>query len=64
MPVKDSTGEWTEPDDDLDVWAASKPADDDGQRWKGVVGVDVEPALDANLFRVLEWGGMEVLAGQ
>jgi hypothetical protein len=29
--------------------------------WKDVVGVDVERASDVSLFRVLEWGGMEVL---
>ncbi|KZV86605.1 ubiquitin-domain-containing protein [Exidia glandulosa HHB12029] len=28
--------------------------------WKDVVGVDARMAHDANLFRVLEWGGMEV----
>ncbi|KAJ7121367.1 hypothetical protein C8R44DRAFT_919708, partial [Mycena epipterygia] len=30
-------------------------------RWRALVGVDVERALDPALFRVLEWGGMEVL---
>jgi hypothetical protein len=29
--------------------------------WTDVVGVDVERALDVGLYRVLEWGGMEVL---
>jgi hypothetical protein len=29
--------------------------------WTDVVGVDVERALDGSLYRVLEWGGMEVL---
>jgi hypothetical protein len=29
--------------------------------WTQIVGVDVEKAEDEKLFRVLEWGGMEVL---
>jgi hypothetical protein len=29
--------------------------------WKDVVGVDLDQALDVSLYRVLEWGGMEVL---
>jgi hypothetical protein len=29
--------------------------------WTRVVGVDVAKAADVGLFRVLEWGGMEVL---
>lgn len=29
--------------------------------WQDVVGVNPERALDASLFRVLEWGGMEIL---
>jgi hypothetical protein len=29
--------------------------------WADVVGVDIEKTLDAKLYRVLEWGGMEVL---
>jgi ubiquitin C len=28
--------------------------------WKNVVGIDVERVQDANLFRAIEWGGMEV----
>jgi hypothetical protein len=28
--------------------------------WKAVIGLDEEKALDRDLFRVLEWGGMEV----
>ncbi|KAG7087635.1 hypothetical protein E1B28_013583 [Marasmius oreades] len=28
--------------------------------WQTVVGVDIGKAADENLFRVLEWGGMEV----
>ncbi|VDB95549.1 unnamed protein product [Peniophora sp. CBMAI 1063] len=41
--------------------AAVDRADEDVEFWKGVVGVDVALAQDASLFRVLEWGGMEVL---
>lgn len=40
------------------AWEGSKDRDVD---WAKVVGVDVERALDGRLFRVLEWGGMEVL---
>ena len=39
---------------------AQARAEDDVAWWKGVVGVDLEKANDTNLFRVLEWGGMEV----
>lgn len=31
--------------------------------WKNAVGVDTNKAFDTSLFRVLEWGGMEVLGG-
>ncbi len=31
--------------------------------WKNAVGVDTNKAFDTSLFRVLEWGGMEVLSG-
>jgi hypothetical protein len=29
--------------------------------WRDVVGVEADRALDPQLYRVLEWGGMEVL---
>jgi hypothetical protein len=29
--------------------------------WRNIVGVDVDKATDEGLFRVLEWGGMEVV---
>jgi hypothetical protein len=32
-----------------------------GGGWVDVVGVDPARAGDATLFRVLEWGGMDVL---
>ncbi|KAJ7496729.1 hypothetical protein FB451DRAFT_201882 [Mycena latifolia] len=46
------------PSEKVDAWSASSEGP---ERWREVVGVDVERALDADLFRVLEWGGMEVL---
>ncbi|KIM37627.1 hypothetical protein M413DRAFT_448413 [Hebeloma cylindrosporum] len=47
---------------ELQDWTtASSRASEDVTRWRKVVGVDLERTLDANLFRVLEWGGMEVL---
>lgn len=49
-------------DDELAYWGdAFKRASQDVQFWLSIVGVDVERANDSSLFRVLEWGGMEVL---
>ncbi|KAH8986745.1 hypothetical protein EDB92DRAFT_2020971 [Lactarius akahatsu] len=47
---------------DLGLWeAASARTHADGARlWADVVGVDAVRAADSGLFRVLEWGGMEV----
>lgn len=47
----------------LDLWAnASKRAEDDVEFWRAVVGVDDKGRQDdKNLFRVLEWGGMEIV---
>ena len=28
--------------------------------WKDVIGINCERSMDESLFRVLEWGGMEV----
>jgi hypothetical protein len=36
-------------------------AEEDVEWWQDVVGVELERALDQRLFRVLEWGGMEVV---
>ena len=48
-------------DANLDEWANAKArADEDVSFWTKVVGVDVEKASDATLYRVLEWGGMEI----
>jgi hypothetical protein len=49
--------------DDVVLWApaAVRAAAEDGATfWSNVVGVDAVRASDRTLFRVLEWGGMEV----
>ncbi|KAJ6549872.1 hypothetical protein B0H19DRAFT_1264764 [Mycena capillaripes] len=46
----------------LGEWKEAKPTAGDAERWRRVVGGDFHRALNAALFRVLEWGGMEVLA--
>ena len=49
--------------DDVALWepAATRAAAEDGTTfWSDVVGVDPVRASDRTLFRVLEWGGMEV----
>ncbi|KAJ7699017.1 hypothetical protein B0H17DRAFT_1257989, partial [Mycena rosella] len=43
-----------------DAWSTSTRIENP-ERWRAVVDVDVEHAQDPSLFRVLEWGGMEVL---
>ncbi|KAJ6476703.1 hypothetical protein C8R47DRAFT_1052008 [Mycena vitilis] len=50
------------PEEALADWAGAGCGANDAEHWRGVVGVDVERASDTALFRVLEWGGMEVLA--
>lgn len=46
----------------LDEWAgALARADDDVMHWQSIVGVHASRMMDVGLFRVLEWGGMEVL---
>ena len=48
---------------DLGFWeqAAARVAAEDGATfWTNVVGIDSARASDPRLFRVLEWGGMEV----
>ena len=48
--------------DELGLWPASQvKGSEDVGFWVGVVGVDVGRTLDKQLFRVIEWGGMEVL---
>jgi len=49
--------------DDVLFWApaAARAAAEDGATlWSNVVGVDPVRASDRTLFRVLEWGGMEI----
>ncbi|KAI0310075.1 hypothetical protein OF83DRAFT_1071132, partial [Amylostereum chailletii] len=47
---------------DLETWGeAEARATHDVAFWKKAVGVDAERAEDRSLFRVLEWGGMEVM---
>ncbi|KAF8603245.1 hypothetical protein BDV93DRAFT_442837 [Ceratobasidium sp. AG-I] len=46
---------------DLERWMpAQARATHDPKIWREVVGVNVEKSADSSLFRVLEWGGMEV----
>ncbi|KAG8703999.1 hypothetical protein FRC08_002519 [Ceratobasidium sp. 394] len=48
-------------EDELEAWAdATAKANEDPSLWREIVGVDVEKARNSELFRVLEWGGMEV----
>ncbi|KAL1675821.1 hypothetical protein EV122DRAFT_217705 [Schizophyllum commune] len=47
---------------DLGRWAkALARADEPASRWRDVVGAQLDKTLNASLFRVIEWGGMEVL---
>jgi len=46
---------------DLGIWGqAAARATDGATFWTQVVGIDVARACDGGLFRVLEWGGMEI----
>ncbi|KAK0435428.1 hypothetical protein EV421DRAFT_2061770 [Armillaria borealis] len=48
-------------EDELNEWeGALSRASEDADLWKGIVGVDTEGMENEKLFRVLEWGGMEV----
>ncbi|KAG8782452.1 hypothetical protein FRC12_020810 [Ceratobasidium sp. 428] len=45
----------------LEAWApAQGKATEHPSMWCDIVGVNVEKAQDKSLFRVLEWGGMEI----
>ncbi|KZV67992.1 hypothetical protein PENSPDRAFT_583145, partial [Peniophora sp. CONT] len=47
---------------ELANWSdAAERACDDVHFWRDVVRVDLNAALNDALFRVLEWGGMEVI---
>ncbi|ESK94669.1 ubiquitin family protein [Moniliophthora roreri MCA 2997] len=48
---QDAACEWHE---------AVKRAEEDVKMWREIVGIDIDRALDKGLFRVLEWGGMDV----
>ncbi|KAK7452162.1 hypothetical protein VKT23_020790 [Stygiomarasmius scandens] len=49
------------PEEDIEEWTeALDRASEDVQRWQSIVGMDKNNAMDESLFRVLEWGGMEV----
>lgn len=44
------------------LWASAETkSHDDASMWRDIVGVDVNKATNGELFRVLEWGGMEVV---
>ena len=45
---------------DLGLWEAAGTGADEPTFWADIVGVDAARAADSSLFRVLEWGGMEV----
>ncbi|RXW11894.1 hypothetical protein EST38_g13960 [Candolleomyces aberdarensis] len=48
-------------ENDLEAWVEARERTKDAvEFWKDVVGVDVDKIGDASLFRVIEWGGMEV----
>ncbi|EJD48454.1 hypothetical protein AURDEDRAFT_85731 [Auricularia subglabra TFB-10046 SS5] len=46
-----------DPDPPLLEWSTHLPTD-----WASIIGVDTARALEPSLFRVLEWGGMEVIS--
>lgn len=47
---------------ELPSWSeAEERAKDDVSFWNAVVGIDEVKQKDETLFRVLEWGGMEVV---
>ena len=50
--ARDQLADWSE---------AQHQAEKDVVWWRHAVGVDVAKAMDVGLFRVLEWGGMEIL---
>lgn len=50
-------------DEDSVLWPEAKTrAKDDPSIWARIIGVDFEKTVDTGLYRVIEWGGMEVLA--
>lgn len=50
------------PDDETVDWPTAKAKAASGvDWWQDVVGVNIGRALDPSLYRLLEWGGMEVI---
>jgi hypothetical protein len=46
---------------ELESWpAAQRREKEDVSSWIDIVGVDVGRTVDKGLFRVIEWGGMEI----
>ena len=46
---------------ELGEWeGAQAKAAEPAEMWRDVVGMNLEETLDESLFRVIEWGGMEV----
>ena len=50
-------------EDEARRWIATAEAgENDASHWRSVVGIDgTSLAADTSLFRVVEWGGMEVV---
>jgi len=48
------------PNKDLQKWVAASSTPRD---WAELIGVDLSRVSNTNLFRVLEWGGMEAASG-
>lgn len=50
------------PEDQVAEWTSAQTrASTDVSWWRHVVGVDINKTCDPTLYRVLEWGGMEVV---
>jgi len=48
-------------ENDLEAWTLAQVKTNEGPSiWRDIVGVDVDKTTNTDLFRVLEWGGMEV----
>ena len=45
---------------ELGSWPAAQSREKAVSSWIDTVGVDVGSTLDEDLFRVIEWGGMEI----
>jgi len=49
------------PASNIEEWSlALQRSTESVQRWQKIVGLDMNKISDKSLFRVLEWGGMEV----